>query len=141
MSQENVERLGAVIEDLLAGTSEAEREAMLTRVAAIWDPEIEWDVSEANLPDTGNGLYRGIEAVRGFWREWLASWETTLFQYELIDAGDRVVVLLDQHLRGRSTGIEVRLGMFGEVATFRDGLVVHFKLYRSQSKALEAVAG
>jgi hypothetical protein len=35
-------------------------------------------------------------------------------------------------LRGRSIGIEVPF-------TFRDGLMVHSKLYMSQSEALEAV--
>ena len=60
-------------------------------------------------PDIG-GVYRGIEGVRQFWREWLAAWETVQFEYELMDAGDRVVALIDQRMRGRSTGIEVPLG-------------------------------
>lgn len=137
MSQENVERFRVVIEDFLGGTSESERDDMLARIAAIWHPEIEWDMSEANLPDAG-GIYRGKEAVQGFWREWLAAWETTKFDYELIDAGDSVVVLLDQHLRGRSTGIEIYVERFAEVVTFKDGLVVHFRFYRSQRRALEA---
>ena len=88
---------------------------------------------------TSVAVYRGIEAVRQFWREWLAAWETVEFEYELVDAGDRVVALLDQRMRGRSTGIEVSLGKYAQVATFRDGLMVHWKLYPSQSEALEAV--
>jgi len=138
MSQENVERFRAVIEDFLGGTSESEREDMLARIAAIWHPEIEWDISEMGLPDAGGGIYRGKEAVNGFWREWLGAWETTKFDYELIDAGDHLVVLLDQQLRGRSTGIEIYMRRFGEVVSFRDGLVVHFRVYRSQRRALEA---
>ena len=35
-------------------------------------------------------VYRGIEGVRQFWREWLSAWETVQFEYELIDAGNRV---------------------------------------------------
>ena len=107
-------------------------------MAELWDPEIEWDASGSALPDIG-GVYRGIEAVRGFWREWLAAWEIVEFEYELVDAGDRVVVLLDQRMRGRSTGIEVPLGKYAQVATFRDGLMVHWKAYVSQAEALEAV--
>jgi hypothetical protein len=42
-------------------------------------------------------------------------------------------------MRGRSTGIEVPFGKFAWVNTFRDGLIVHVKLYMSQSEALEAV--
>jgi hypothetical protein len=41
-------------------------------------------------------------------------------------------------MRGRSTGIEVPLGKHAFVSTFRDGLMVHSKLYMSQSEALEA---
>ena len=41
-------------------------------------------------------------------------------------------------MRGRSTGIEMPFGRFAWVSTFRDGLIVHLKLYMSQSEALEA---
>ena len=42
-------------------------------------------------------------------------------------------------MRGRSTGIEMPFGKVAWVYTFRDGLIVHQKLYLSQSEALEAV--
>jgi hypothetical protein len=50
-----------------------------------------------------------------------------------------VVALIDQRMRGLNTGIEVSLGRYAHVYTFRDGLVVHWKLYLRQSEALEAV--
>ena len=128
----------ASIEDFLAGTREPDREAMLAKLSELWDPDIEWDVSGASGPDIG-GVYRGKDAVLGFWRDWLAAWETTHFEYELLDAGDRVVVLLDQRMVGRATGIEVSVGQIAQVATFRDGLMVHWKAYVSQAEALEAV--
>jgi len=130
MSQENVESLRAAHEAFLAGKSEFGDELL--------DPEIEWDASESPAPDS-SGVYRGIEGVRQFWREWLAAWETVQFEYELIDAGDRVVALVDQRMRGRSTGLEVPMGKYATVYTFRDGLIVHWKMYRSQSAALDAV--
>jgi ketosteroid isomerase-like protein len=130
MSQENVELVRRAFEVFLAGKSEFGRE--------LADPEIEWDASEVPAPDI-NGVYTGIEAVRQFWREWLAAWETVQFEYELVDAGDRVVALIDQRMRGRSTRIEVPFGKYAQVYTFRDGLIVHWKLFMSQSKALEAV--
>ena len=40
MSQENVELYRGAIEAFLAGSSESSREAMLTRVADIIDPEV-----------------------------------------------------------------------------------------------------
>ena len=138
MSEENVEALRALVEDFLAGTNEADREVMLTRIASLWDPEIEWDSSEIAVPDLA-GVVRGREAVRRTWGEFLAAWENMRFEYELVDAGDSVLLLLDQRMRGRSTGIEVALGMNAHVVTFKDGLIVRWKLYRGQSEALKAV--
>jgi ketosteroid isomerase-like protein len=131
MSRENVELLRTAFDNFLAGKSEFGAELL--------DPEIEWDASETPVLDI-SGVYRGAEAVRQFWREWLAAWETVQFEYELVDAGDRVVALIDQRMQGRSTGIEVPLGKYAQVYTFRDGLIVHWKLYMSQSEALEAAS-
>ena len=129
MSQENVERLRVAHEAFLAGKSEFGGELL--------DPEIEWDASESPVLDN-RGVYRGIDGVRQYWREWLAAWDTVQFEYELIDAGDRVVALIDQRMRGRSTGIEVPLGKYAQVYTFRDSLLVNCKFYTSQLDALEA---
>jgi len=130
MSRENVELLGGAFESFLAGKSDFGVELL--------DSEIEWDSSELTVPDIA-GVYRGPEGVRQFWREWLAAWETVQFEYELMDAGDRIVALIDQRMRGRSTGIEVAIGRYAHVYTFRDGLIIHWKGYMSQSEALEAV--
>ncbi len=37
-------------------------------------------------------------------------------------------------MRGRFAGIEVSLGEYAQVATFRDGLIVHWKLTRAKPK-------
>jgi ketosteroid isomerase-like protein len=139
MSQENVALARGVYEDFKAGRTEFDAEGTITRMAGeeLWDQDIEWDASGAVVPDL-TGIYRGKDAVRQWWREWLAAWETVDFEYQLLDAGDRVVALIDQRMRGRSTGIEVKLGKYAHVATFRDGLIVHWKVYLSQSDALEA---
>jgi SnoaL-like domain len=138
MSRENVEQLRAGIESFLAGTSESAREDMLTRAAERWDPEIELDASETPVLDI-SGVYRGKDAVKQFWREWLAAWGTVRFEYELVDAEDRIVMLFDMRMRGRSTGIDVPFGKVAWVFTYRGGLLVHQKFYTGQSEALEAV--
>jgi ketosteroid isomerase-like protein len=138
MSQENVELLRASIEAFRAGTSESDREATLTKNAELSDPDIELDASGAPVFDLSR-VNRGTDAVNQFWREWLAAWETLRFEYELVDAGERVLMLFDLRMRGRSTGIEMPFGKVAWVYTFRDGLIVHQKLYLSQSEALEAV--
>lgn len=138
MSQENVEGVRAQVEAFRVGTSESDRKDMLTKMAEFWDPEIEWDASAGALPDISQ-VYRGREAVLGFWEEFLAAWATTTFEYELIDAGDAVVMLIEQQMRGRCTDIEVSLGKYAQVARVRNGLIVHWKLYPSQADALDAV--
>jgi ketosteroid isomerase-like protein len=123
-----LERLRAAFDNFLAGKSDFGPELL--------DPDIEWDASD--IVFDLSGVYHGAEAVKQYWRDWLAAWETVQFEYELVDAGDRVVALIDQRMRGRSSGIEVTLGKYAHVYTFKDGLIVHWKLYVSQSDALKA---
>jgi ketosteroid isomerase-like protein len=130
MSQENVERLRVAFDGFLAGKREAGTELL--------DPNVVWDGRNTLVFDISR-VYHGREGVSQFWREWLSAWETVQFDYELIDAGDRVIALIDQRMRGRSTGIEVPMGKYAHIWTFKDGLVVHWKLYENQSEALEAV--
>jgi hypothetical protein len=137
VSEENLEIIRRIAEDFFGGTAESDWEDWITGIAERMDPEIEWDASELEAPGI-NGVYHGIAAVQRFWREWFAAWETLEFEFELVDAGDSVVMLLDQRMRGRSTGIEVAMGKYAQVCTFRTGLMVHWKLYRSQEEALEA---
>jgi hypothetical protein len=138
MSQENVEILRAGLESFLAGTSESAREDMLGGQAEGWDPEIELDASEVPVLDIA-GVYRGRDVVQRFWREWLGAWETMWFEYELVDAGDRVVMLFDPQMRGRSTHMDMPFGKVAWVFTYRGGLVIHQKFYMGQSEALKAV--
>jgi hypothetical protein len=138
MANENAEIWRANIEAQLAALSAgASPEDTIAEMAKIWDPEIELDASEAPVLDL-NRVHRGTDAVEHFWREWFSAWETLKWDYELFDAGERVVMLLDLTMRGRATGIEMPFGQFAWVSTFREGLVVHVKLYMSQSEALEA---
>jgi ketosteroid isomerase-like protein len=129
MSKENVELVRGAFERFLAGGSDFGVELL--------DPQVEWDATEHPVPELAV-VYRGAAAVQQFWREWLAAWETVAFEYELIDAGDRVLALIDQRMRGRSTGIEVSVGEYAHLYTFRNGLIVHWRAYRNQLDAPEA---
>jgi hypothetical protein len=63
ISEQNVERMRANVEAFRAGTSESDREAMLTKLAERWDPDIELDASEGRVFDL-TGVYRGRDALR-----------------------------------------------------------------------------
>ncbi len=73
MSQQNVEiwrvNIEAQLAELTAGTSP---EATISKLAEIWDPEIELDTTDAPALDL-NGFYRGADAVRQFWQEWFSA--------------------------------------------------------------------
>ena len=144
VSKENVALIRGTYEGFLAGDSEFDADGTLTRLnsESLWDPDIELDASMTGphgetLPDAG-GIYRGVDAVRGWWREWLTAWELIDFDYELVDAGDSVVALIDQKMRARSSGIEVPFGRYAQVVTLRDNLIVRWKFYLSQAEALKA---
>src|SRR5438874_12560366 len=70
------------------------------------DPAMVWDMSRAQLPDGTS--YTGPSEFRDFvetWEEGFAS--EHMEAQEIIDAGDRVVVLVHHRGRGRASGIEV----------------------------------
>jgi ketosteroid isomerase-like protein len=137
--QENVELLRAALEALRADRSELDWEATLAGTwVELWHPKIEWDASRHPLPDLA-GICRGREATLRWWRRWLDAWEAVQVEYELVEAGDRVVGLFHQRMRGHYTGIDVASGKYAMVFTFRDGLIVHATFYARRSEALEAV--
>jgi ketosteroid isomerase-like protein len=136
---ENVELLRAAVEALRADRSELEWEATLAGTwVELWHPKIEWDASAHPLPDLA-GIFRGKEATLRWWRRWLDAWEAVQVDYELVEAGDRVVGLFHQQMRGHYTGIDVASGRYAMVFTFQNGLIVHAKFYARCSEALAAV--
>ena len=138
MSQENVERYRAMLEGFMEASRSSDWESWLATLPQGLDPEVEWDARGVGMPDL-TGLYRGPEAVVEWWRRWLEAWEAVEFdEFHLLDAGDRVVLLVDQRMRGRATGIEVPVGKYAHVTTFKDGLIVHWRSYSSQARALAA---
>jgi ketosteroid isomerase-like protein len=98
MSQENVEVVRAIID--------AHGRRDFDAVFAKYDPEIEWHIERVKAPASDfEPVYHGHEGVRAFWRVWFAAWERADFEYaEFIDAGDSVVTILSQRVRGRTSG-------------------------------------
>jgi ketosteroid isomerase-like protein len=71
----------------------------LDRLGALNDPEMELDWSASRGVDAG--VYRGAEAVMGFFAEWLALFERIAIEPEsFIDAGESV---------GSTAGVTIRL--------------------------------
>ncbi len=142
MSQENVNVVGAIYEVFESSQGEAGFEALIAAIEiGPWTPDMVWDSREVEAFGLSDmvGVYRGVEGGKQFWGTWLPAWEAVEVEYEIRDAGDSVVVLLDQRMRGRSTGIEVDFGKHAQVWDFQDGLISRWKFHASQQEALKAV--
>jgi ketosteroid isomerase-like protein len=109
-------------------------------VLAIYDPEVEVDMSRAPCRDlVGKRFYHGHDGLRAFYREWNGAWETVEADVEeLIDAGDRVVSVETTRGRGVASGAAVELHQCG-IWTIRAGKIVRVEwLDATREEALEA---
>ncbi len=99
-------------------------------------PDIQWH-TRADLPDAAT--YSGPDGVARLMAEW---WETFddlhMDLEELIDAGDRVVVVLRLHGRVRGSAHEVDMPET-HLVTMRDGKVAEIQEYPTRAEALAVV--
>jgi ketosteroid isomerase-like protein len=101
------------------------------------DHDAEFDLSESR--STYSGIYRGHEEIRQQWEALQEAWaETDLRPDEPVVAGDKVVVTVRISAQGRTSGVRLD-GTGANVFTFRDGRIVHFKLFQTKAEALAAV--
>jgi len=102
-------------------------------------PDIVWDFTRGPVEDL-RGVYEGAEGSRRLWGRWLDAWETIDAQDpELIDAGEHVFMWVEgQVMRGKTSGIEVKMDPYAWVWTFEDGKVVRGATYGDRAEALSA---
>ena len=99
-------------------------------------PDFVWDVTRLGWP--GQQIYSGVEGANQFNAEWADAWDDWEVEAEdYIDAGERVVVIVNQRGRSKSTGIPVDM-RFAQVWSFRDGQAIRMQMYSSVDEALEA---
>lgn len=132
MSEQNVELVREVIAAYERGAME--------KVFAAYDTAIEWDIGAVQMTITDfEPVYRGHDGVRRFWHTWLAAWEVTSFEYEeFIEAGDTVVSILSQRMKGRASGIEQDWVSYAQNWTIRNGKIVRVKFFLDRASALAA---
>jgi ketosteroid isomerase-like protein len=99
--------------------------------------DLVWDVSRLGWPD--QQIYSGVEGAMQFNAEWADAWDDWELEVEdYLDAGERVVAIINQRGRSKSTGIPVDM-RFAQVWTFRDGQAIKMQMYASVDEALAAV--
>ena len=128
MSQENVEIVCRLYEAWNQGDFDAGWE--------LCDADLVADRSNSLGPDAR--IYRRRAEVEQFFNQWRASWAATRWEIErYIDGGDKVVVSGRLHVRGVESGATVEANV-NQVATLRDGKIVHIKLFQTPDEALTA---
>jgi ketosteroid isomerase-like protein len=81
------------------------------------------------------GLYEGIEAVRGFFLSYMETFDSVIATpLEMYERGDWVAVDISVRMRGRESGAEVT-ARGGRVYQFRDGLLARFVQFQDFADA------
>jgi len=129
MSQENVE-LVRRLNDVYNKRGFAENSEVL-------DPEFVWDMSRMEVLESAS--YTGDEGFRSFFESWAEGFASDQVEAEeIVDAGDRVVVMVHHSGRGMTSGIEVDQ-RYAMVWTVRDGRAMRMDMYPARAEALKAV--
>jgi ketosteroid isomerase-like protein len=139
MSQENVELVKALYPspdtDIAAlFRDEHSFEAMRATLGALLTDDFESVAVVLGQTRT----YAGVEGLRRNWLDWLEPWVSYRTAIdELIDAGDRVVLLLRDH--GRREGMDKEVEVIGaSICTIRDGKLARWEDYPDREVALKA---
>jgi uncharacterized protein len=128
MSQENVEKVQAGYEAF----SRRDLDAALAYI----DPEIEWHQSSA-FPDART--FHGHDGVRRFFEQVFEIFdESDFIPQEIVDLGDRVVVVHRFVGRGQGSRIPVEVTETS-VWTLREGKAIRQEAFVTKAEALEAV--
>jgi ketosteroid isomerase-like protein len=127
MSQENV--------DVVNRITDAWRTEGTPLPSGLLDPEIEW----VNPPDAvERGTRKGIEEFAAAADAVTDSFEGLGIDVdEMLDAGDRVIVIARLSGRGRGSGADVERRQ-GYIWTLRDGKAVRFQWFNTADEALRA---
>jgi ketosteroid isomerase-like protein len=127
MSQENVE----IVRQHMLAYASGDYEAAL----AAYHPDVVCDAT-GGRPE--GRVYRGREGLAEALRVWSGTWDDWRWEIEeLIDAGDRVLMVVHESGRGKGSGVDVVQQTFW-VYTLRSGQIVHAKVLVDRSQALEA---
>jgi ketosteroid isomerase-like protein len=129
MSQENVEvarrAMDALSRDGVGG------------LLPFLDTDVEWVSIPGFLPDAEDR--RGHAGVVGWFEQVDELFDDTRWEaHELLDAGDRLMIVSTVSGRGKISGAVAEITLFHAV-TAREGRVLRFESYLEREQALEAV--
>ena len=106
----------------------AERRAspVTAELLGLFDPEVEF--TQPALQPEGAQFFKGTEELRESWDRWFEMWEHHRSQpQEVVERGDRVLVLSTEHFRARA-GVELE-HKGGSIFTFEGEKIVRFEAF------------
>jgi ketosteroid isomerase-like protein len=93
----------------------------------------------AELPPEYRAILRGKRQLSRMLRSWVATWDDFTFQVkEIVDAGERIVVVIHETGRGRTSGAPME-HHYCQVWTRGGGRIASVVTYRHKADALKAV--
>jgi ketosteroid isomerase-like protein len=99
--------------------------------------DVIYDLSRWGWPEAS--LYHGRDGLLRFNEEWIGQWSEPSFDVVSVEELDeRGVLLIGLNLRGRgrTSGVEVEMGIF-ELVRMREGLVWRNTFFRNRAEAIE----
>jgi ketosteroid isomerase-like protein len=104
----------------------------------IFDPDMEMESIGLAEPMRAQSYQEFVDLMR----EWLSAWgrPLTIDAEEMIESGDRILVLVRWKGRGKGSGVEME-APGAHLWTFRDGLVVRYQVFRDRDEARAALEG
>jgi ketosteroid isomerase-like protein len=128
VSQENVE----VVRRFAERWERSDWEGM-TELA---DPDVEMHATVGGVEE--GRVRHGIDAIRGDYEAADETWDEHRIETErVIDAGDRVILLHREFMRGKNSGVELELEA-AVLMDLRDGRIVRVQGYMDRAAALGA---
>ena len=128
MSEENVE----IVRQAWEASVRRDNDAAL----ALYDPEVEIDMTASGQP--GGGVYRGLDGVRRWHRDWLSVFgEFSSEVEEWIDAGEHVIAMTRWHGSGKRSGVPAQV-LQAHVWTVREGKLRRLRVYGSRAEGVKA---
>jgi ketosteroid isomerase-like protein len=127
MSEENAETFRKFVAAFHRGDTEAAQR--------LFHPDATFEPLRTQI----QGPYRGHSGMRAFWEDTAENFESFHLDYtDIRDLGDdRVLAIGTIHVRGKGSGVETDIPTAG-IATYRDGMLIHWKDFGERPAALEA---
>jgi ketosteroid isomerase-like protein len=87
----------------------------------------------------GASVYRGREGLREWFRDLHQEWETFQTRVTKIDErGDRAVLTIDIHARGRASGVVIDGDLY-HLVELRDGMILRLEAFQDKEAAMRAL--